>query len=74
MIENDIDLEKNYKLDYNYFRSNGKKQKYKLGSIFEYKYDKSKEKIYFITAMTKFDNNNRAMLSFKEFINFYNLK
>lgn len=70
LIENDADLEKNYKLDYNSSRINGKKQKYRLGSIFEYEYDKNKEEIYFLTAMTKFDKNNRAILSFKEFIDF----
>lgn len=44
-------------------RKSGKKQKYKLGSIFEYK-------DYFLTAMTKFDDNNRAFLDQKEFIEF----
>lgn len=70
LIENDTDLEKNHKLDYNSSRASRKKQKYRLGSILEYEYDKNKEEIYFLTAMTKFDDNNRAILSFKEFINF----
>lgn len=70
LIKNDTDLEKNHKLDYNSSRISGKKQKYRLGSILEYEYDKNKEEIYFLTAMTKFDDNNRAILSFKEFINF----
>lgn len=70
LIKNDTDLKNNHKLDYNSSRASGKKQKYRLGSIFEYEYDKNKEEIYFLTAMTKFDKNNRAILSFKEFINF----
>lgn len=64
LIENDLELKSNCQLEYNYSRILGKKQKYKLGSIFEYKDE------YFLTAMTKFDSNNRAILSQKEFIEF----
>ncbi|WP_051251840.1 macro domain-containing protein [Psychrilyobacter atlanticus] len=53
----------NKKLEVNSKRNNGKKQKYKLGSIF-------KLENYLLTAMTKFDNENRAYLLQIDFINF----
>lgn len=53
----------NKKLKVNSKRSNGKKQKYKLGSIF-------KLENYLLTAMTKFDSENRAYLLQIDFINF----
>lgn len=64
LIEKDSCLKGNCQKEYNHNRSMGKKQKYRLGSIFEYNNE------YFLTAMTKFDNNNRASLYQKEFIEF----
>lgn len=64
LIEKDLYLKANCQKEYNYNRSMGKKQKYRLGSIFEYNNE------YFLTAMTKFDSDNRASLYQKEFIEF----
>lgn len=64
LIEKDSCLKGNCQKEYNHNRSMGKKQKYRLGSIFEYNNE------YFLTAMTKFDSNNRASLYQKEFIEF----
>lgn len=50
------------KLENNPLRTQGKTQKYKLGSI--YKYDD-----YLLTAFSKFDENNRAFLSMVDYIN-----
>lgn len=49
-------------LENNTTRSQGKTQKYKLGSIF--KYDN-----YFLTAFSKFDKDNRAFLTMPDYIN-----
>lgn len=59
-IENEL---LNKKISVNHNRKKGKKIKYKLGTIFEYD-------DYFLTAMTKFDNDNRAKISQKEFLEF----
>ncbi len=64
LIEKDSCLKGNCQKEYNHNRSMGKKQKYRLGSIFEYNNE------YFLTAMTKFDSDNRASLYQKEFIEF----
>ncbi len=44
-------------------RNHGKKTKYKLGTIF-------KDGDYLLTAFTKFDDDNRAVLSMQEYIDF----
>lgn len=54
---------KSYKKGFNEKRKNGNKQKYVLGTSIVYEN-------YLITAMTKFDNNDRANLTQKDFINF----
>lgn len=59
-IENEL---LNKKISVNHNRKKGKKIKYKLGTLYEYK-------DYFLTAMTKFDNDNRAKISQKEFLEF----
>lgn len=59
-IENELS---DKKIIINHNRKKGKKIKYKLGTIFEYD-------DYFLTAMTKFDNDNRAKISQKEFLEF----
>lgn len=59
-IENELS---DKKISINHNRKKGKKIKYKLGTIFEYD-------DYFLTAMTKFDNDNRAKISQKEFLEF----
>lgn len=41
----------------------GKKKRYKIGTIFQYE-------DYLLTAMTKFDDNNRAYLYMQNYINF----
>ena len=62
--EKRVNLEElNKKISINHNRKKGKKIKYKLGTIFEYD-------DYFLTAMTKFDNDNRAKISQKEFLEF----
>ena len=62
LIDNDIDLNKKI-IQNNYDRSNGKKKKYKLGTIFQ-------NDGYLLTAFTKFDNDNKAYLSMNDYINF----
>ena len=54
-------LDKEISLNYN--RKKGKEIKYKLGTLYEYK-------DYFLTAMTKFDDDNKAKISQKEFLEF----
>lgn len=49
-------------LEVNNTRVEGKKQKYRLGSVLEYNG-------YLLTAFTKFDSNNRAYLSMNDYIN-----
>lgn len=44
-------------------RSIGKKKKYKLGTIYQ-------DNDYFLTAFTKFDDENRAYLNIDDYINF----
>lgn len=44
-------------------RRSGKKKKYKLGEIIEYKN-------FLLTSLTKFDENNRANLNLKEYLEF----
>lgn len=56
------------KEDKNTERKEGKKQKYRLGQIFEDKIFENN--IYFLVAMTKFDENNNARLNNKEFLHF----
>lgn len=48
---------------FNNDRPNGKKLKYELGSIVEYN-------DYLLTALTKFDNDNRANLSLRDYLVF----
>lgn len=50
-------------LEINNNRIFGKKNRYKLGSIYEYNN-------YLLTAFSKFDNDNRAYLYMNEYINF----
>lgn len=51
-------------------RKNGKKEKYELGTVVEYNQD------YLLTALTKFDDDNRANLELKDYLiflmNFWN--
>ncbi len=44
-------------------RASGKKKKYALGTVFQ-------NDNYLLTALTKFDNDNRAYLSMSDYINF----
>jgi len=62
-MKNDTHLN-NSILGVNSGRAEGKKTKYKLGTVFKYS-----ENIFF-TAMTHFDNENRANLSVQEYIRF----
>ncbi|MBU5439805.1 hypothetical protein KQI42_17450 [Tissierella sp. MSJ-40] len=61
-IETDLHLIES-KSDYNAKRKIGKKQKYKLGSIFA-------DGEYLLTAFAKFDDKNRAFLYMNDYINF----
>lgn len=61
-IEADSRLMK-LRTEYNEGRERGKKQKYKLGSIFV-------DGEYLLTAFSKFDNENRAFLYMNDYINF----
>jgi len=61
-IDEDIRLQE-LKAEYNSDRQVGKKQKYKLGSIFI-------DDDYILTAFAKFDNQNRAYLHINDYINF----
>lgn len=62
LISDDTHL-KDSILEYNDYRSCGKKVKYKLGTIFQHN-------DYLLTAFTKFDNDNRAYLNMNDYINF----
>ena len=62
-IENDQYLQKRI-VDNNTSRSTGKKIKYKIGSLLELNNE------FIITAMTHFDENNKANLSMAEYISF----
>ncbi|MCC0669214.1 macro domain-containing protein [Clostridioides sp. ZZV14-6153] len=71
-IDNVDDLDENIKTDacmnskkigMNESRLLGKKEKYKLGSVFEYNG-------YLLTAFSKFDNDNKAYLSMRDYIDF----
>lgn len=59
-IENDIHLKQNIINNVN--RVSGKRTKYKLGTIF-------KDEDYFLVALSKFDEDNRAYLEVNEYIN-----
>lgn len=61
-LDNLID-QKLEKLDYNTNRKDGKKKRYALGEIVEYK-------DFLITSLGKFDDQNRANLTLKEYIGF----
>jgi hypothetical protein len=64
LIEQDEHLNSDgNKIDRNQTRSQGKKDRYKLGTIFQHEE-------YLLTAFSKFDNKNRANLHMNEFINF----
>lgn len=63
LIDDDLNL-KDRILDTNNSRIQGKKNKYKLGSIYEYNND------YLLTAFTKFDSDNRAYLNMNDYVNF----
>lgn len=62
LINNDLNLNDKI-LDINSNRLQGKKNKYKLGSIYEYNN-------YLLTAFSKFDNDNRAYLNMNDYVNF----
>lgn len=61
-LDNLID-QKLEQIDYNTNRKDGKKKRYALGEIVEYK-------DFLITALSKFDDQNRANLTLKEYISF----
>ena len=62
LIDTDVDLNKKV-IQNNHIRANGKKKKYRLGTVFQ-NHD------YLLTAFTKFDDDNRAYLSMNDYINF----
>lgn len=62
LIENDVHL-LDLKSDIDIKRRTGKKQKYKLGSIFQYGE-------YLLTAFTRFDADNRAYLYMNDYVKF----
>lgn len=62
-IANDTRLNK-YNVSINNVREQGKKTKYKLGSIFKYSDN------VFLTALTHFNDNNEAFLSIQDYIKF----
>ncbi len=62
LINTDIILNEKI-LDVNDNRFSSKKNRYKLGSIYEYNN-------YLLTAFSKFDNDNRAYLYMNDYINF----
>lgn len=62
LIEKDEHLKRNI-VSKNNNRENGKRTKYKLGTIFKYKN-------MFFTAMTHFDEENKAYLSIQDYIRF----
>ncbi|WP_426981326.1 macro domain-containing protein [Bacillus pseudomycoides] len=51
------------KIECNQNRKRGKKDKYKLGTIYQ-------NNDYLLTAFSKFDNNNRAFLYMNDYVNF----
>lgn len=64
-IEDDGRLNSRYRLnDINKDRRSGKKIKYQLGSVHKYTED------VFLTALTHFDEKNRAVLSIQDYIKF----
>lgn len=64
-IEEDRRLNLRYRLsDINEDRQSGKKVKYQLGSVHKYSED------VFLTALTHFDEKNRAVLSIQDYIKF----
>jgi len=62
LIEQDEHLNDS-KIEFNKNRKLGKKDKYKLGTIFQ-------NNDYLLTAFSKFDNNNRAFLHMNDYVNF----
>ncbi len=62
LINTNIHLESKV-IENNKGRINGKKKKYRLGTIFQYD-------DYLLTALSKFDDDNRAYLYMHDFINF----
>lgn len=65
-IENDLHLKNNLICE-NTKRLSGKKKKYSLGSACLIDYEKD---LYIITALTHFDDDNRAFIELKEYISF----
>lgn len=64
-IKNDGRLNSRHKLDnVNTNRASGKKVKYELGSIYKFSDD------IFLTALTHFDDKNRAYLSIQDYVKF----
>lgn len=60
----EMDVKLNAKtIQNNESRASGKKKKYALGTVFQ-------NDDYLLTALTKFDNDNRAYLSMSDYINF----
>lgn len=62
LISDDVHL-KDRVIEYNDYRSCGKKVKYKLGTIYQHN-------DFLLTAFTKFDHDNRAYLNMNDYINF----
>ncbi|AHJ13792.1 macro domain-containing protein [Sulfurospirillum multivorans] len=65
-IEN-YDFEEN-KIEVNSTRNDGKKQKFKIGTICLYKFQNNEE--FILTAFTKFDIQNKATLTMPEYLEF----
>ncbi|RWZ41038.1 hypothetical protein EQG69_04720 [Levilactobacillus brevis] len=63
-IDEDGRLEHRHKLDINRDRPRGKKTRYELGSIHKFSED------VFLTALTHFDDKNRAYLSIQDYVKF----
>ncbi|KRL48031.1 hypothetical protein FD48_GL001299 [Lactiplantibacillus paraplantarum DSM 10667] len=63
-IDGDSRLEHRHKLQINSDRHTGKKTKYELGSIHKFSED------VFLTALTHFDEKNRAYLSIQDYVKF----
>lgn len=66
VVELDKEIEKQLKekhIEENKFRTMGKRKKYNLGELVEYN-------DYLLTSLTKFTNDNRAVLSLKEYLTF----
>lgn len=61
-LDNELRLKKNI-IENNHNRISGKKNKYKLGTLYEFNN-------YLITAFTRFDEDNRAFLNMDDYINF----